>query len=109
MNLCCFVGALGKDWEKKETKSGTTIYSTSMAVKKYNNETLWINLKCFNKTGETLSQYTGKGSQLAVQTECDINEYEGKYYTSFIVGKFTFVGGKKKEGQQQNNQEQEDD
>jgi len=61
----------------------------------------WINITAFGKSAETLAQYTEKGSQLAIKSEVDINEYEGKYYTSFIINGFTFIGSKKQEQNQQ--------
>lgn len=100
MNICAFVGTLGRDWEVSYSKEGKAIAKTSMAIKKYNNETTWINLTAFGKSAETLAQYTEKGSQLAVKTEVNINEHEGKYYTNFIINGFTFIGSK----QQDNNQ-----
>ncbi len=111
MNSCTFTGVLGKDWVKKEAGS-TQIYNNSMAIKKYDKTTMWINIKSFGKQGEVLAQYTGKGSHLSIESEIDINEYQGKWYTSFKINKFTFCGGKKKENnqpQQQNNQPPEDD
>ena len=75
-----------------------------MAIKKYDKSTMWINIKSFGKQGEVLAQHTGRGSQLSIESELDINKYKEKWYTSFRINKFTFCGGKKQEQQQNNNQ-----
>lgn len=111
MNSCNFVGALGRDWDVSSSNEGKTVANSSMAIKKYNNETTWINIVAFGKIAETLSQHTLKGSQLAIKSEVDINEYEGKYYTKFIINGFTFIGQKPSTQQQgfanQNQQQQQ--
>lgn len=108
MNSCNFIGRLGKDWQTSYSSAGKCVAKNTMAVKKYNNETLWINIVSFGKQGETLSQHTGKGSELGISSSFESREYEKdgikKYFSEFIVNQFTFVGGK---GQnQQNNQNQ---
>jgi len=50
MNSCNFVGALGKDWDVKNSQAGKAVAKNSMAIKKYNNETTWINITAFGKS-----------------------------------------------------------
>jgi single-strand DNA-binding protein len=100
MNSCNFVGGLGRDWDVTYSQAGKAVAKNSMAIKKYNNETTWINIIAFGKTAETLAQYTEKGSQLAIKSEVNVNQHEGKYYTNFIINGFTFIGSKKQPQQQ---------
>ena len=92
MNSCNFVGTLGRDWENKGK-----LHKNSLAVRKYDKTTLWVPLIAFGKTAEILEKHTTKGQCIGVSGELDINEYEGKYYTSVIVNKFSFTGGSKSE------------
>ncbi len=99
MNSCDFVGTLGKDWEVKVNQAGKQRASNSLAIRKYNGETLWINLIIFNeKRIPTLTQYTKKGDKFGVETHLDINDYEkdgqNKQYVSFVIDNFTLCGSR---------------
>lgn len=103
MNVCCFTGTLGKDWEVQYSSAGKPRAKNSMAIRKYNGETLWINLVMFSeKRIQALTNNTGKGDKLSVSTNLDINEHEGKYYHTFIINDFTFCGSRS--DNQQSNQ-----
>ena len=105
MNSCNFVGKLGRDWETTYTQDGKAIAKNSLAVRKFNGDTIWVNLIVFGKRAETVAQYTEKGKSLAVETNFDPSEYEKdgvkKYFTNFIVNNFTLISDG---GQQNQNQ-----
>lgn len=105
MNACNFTGNLGKPWDVSYTNDGKCVARNTMALKKYNGDTLWINITAFGKNGENLSKHTDKGAYLSILAEYDMREYEKdgqkKYFHSFNISKFTF--GPKN---QQNNQNQ---
>lgn len=104
MNSCNFVGKLGRDWETTYTQDGKPIAKNSLAVRKFNGDTIWVNLIVFGKRAETVAQYTGKGKSLAVETNFDPSEYEKdgvkKYFTNFIVNNFTLISDGQQQGQQ---------
>lgn len=108
MNNCSFTGKLGKDWDVRYSSDGKCIAKNTMAVKKYNKETQWVNIVAFSKSGETLSQYTGKGSDLSICAEYSSQEYEKdgqkKYFHEFLINKFTFIGGRAQNNQNQSTQ-----
>ena len=107
LNQCNFIGRMPRDPETRFTPSGVGIVSFSLAVnKKYKDrETVaWVNCKAFGKTGEIIAQYCTKGSQLYVQCEYNLNEWEtaeGEKRRSpeFIVRNFQFLGGKQGQSQ----------
>jgi len=104
MNSCNFVGKLGRDWETTYTQDGKAIAKNSLAVRKFNGDTIWVKLIVFGKRAETVAQYTGKGKSLAVETNFDPSEYEKdgvkKYFTNFIVNNFTLISDGQQQGQQ---------
>ena len=110
MNSCNFVGKLGRDWETTYTQDGKAIAKNSLAVRKFNGDTIWVNLIVFGKRAETVAQYTEKGKSLAVETNFDPSEYEKdgvkKYFTNFIVNNFTLISDGDQQQPQQGYQPQ---
>lgn len=105
MNSCNFIGGLGRDWEVEYNAEGKPRAKNSIAIRKYNGDTMWINVIIFNeKKIQTLTQYTKKGDQLGVETHLDVsvNDSSGKniYYHSYVIDSFTFCGSKKDSNQQ---------
>lgn len=107
MNSCNFVGVLGRDWEIKYAASGKAVGKNSMAIRMGKDKTTWINLVCFEKAAEMLSQHTSKGTYLGITSEFVANEYEKdgvkKIWPEFIVRNITFCG--KGNGSQQQQQQ----
>ncbi len=102
MNSVNLIGHLGKDWDVQHTQGGKQYSKNSLAIKKYDKTTFWVNLISFGKTAEILSKHTQKGQQIGVTGELDIREHEGKYYTSVQVSNFSFCGPKQEQGVNQN-------
>lgn len=95
MNQVNLIGRLGGDPEEKNG-----VVKFSIATNDGTNDkpkTNWHNIVAFGKTGEILSKYLNKGSQIGITGRLDYNKFEDKNYTSVIVERFTFVGGNKTE------------
>lgn len=103
MNSCNFTGRLGKDWEVQYSQAGKAVAKNSMTLRKYNGDSVWINLVAFSDRGENVAKFTQKGSMLSVQCSVDVSEYEKEgrknYFTNFIIDNFTLVE-KKQDSQQ---------
>lgn len=70
MNLCIFMGHLGKDPETISGRNGSTITSFSIAVNSgYGDkkETMWVRCCCFNKVAESVSKFCRKGHPVLVE------------------------------------------
>ena len=92
MNSIVLVGRLGKDPETKQTPNGNTVTTMCIAVDKVGKdkqkETDWIDCTAFGKTGEIISGYCKKGSQVGVVGSLQTRTWkdnDGKNH------KFTFV------------------
>lgn len=108
LNLCVFIGRLGKDPEVRYTPSGDPVCNISLAVgKKWKDkqsgetkeQTTWVNLAFWGKTAELLGQYAKKGSQLRVNGEYSVRKWQDKegrdvYTTEIKVQDFQLLGGK---------------
>lgn len=97
MNTVNLVGRLGQDPELKTSKSGTSFVKFSIATNDGfgdNKKTNWHNCTAFGKGADIIAKYVKKGSEIAVSGSIDYNKHEDKFYTSILVDKFTFVGGK---------------
>jgi len=97
MNKAIIIGNIGNDIELKHTTSEKPVcnfsVATSMKIKKadgsFDSKTEWHNIVCWNKTAELVSQYTKKGSKIAVEGRLSTREWtdknEVKRYTTEIV------------------------
>lgn len=108
LNLCVFIGRLGKDPEVRYTPSGDPVCNISLAVgKKWKDkqsgetkeQTTWVNLAFWGKAAELLGQYAKKGSQLRVNGEYSVRKWQDKegrdvYTTEIKVQDFQLLGGK---------------
>ena len=108
LNLCVFIGRVGRDPELKYFQSGDAYCSTSIAVgKKWKDknsgetreQTTWVPLQFFNKTAELFAKYAKKGSQIRVNGEFTTRKYNDKdgverTATEIRVQDFQLLGGK---------------
>lgn len=84
LNVAIVAGRLGGPVELRYTRNGTPCASFSMAVDRdYKNDagekdTDWIDIVCYRKTAEIISQYGGKGSLLIVDGRLTTRKYEDK-------------------------------
>lgn len=108
LNLCVFIGRLGRDPEVKFLPSGDAVCSFSIAVaKKWKDkqsgetkeQTTWVPCSVFGKTAELLGKYGKKGGQLRVNGEFSVRKYTDKdgnekTQTEIKVQDFQLLGAK---------------
>lgn len=96
LNLCQFIGRLGKDPEIRYTASGDAVASFSIAVNKSwtrgsdkEQRTTWVNVVAFRKLAEIMGKYLHKGSRIYVSGEFSVRTWEDKEgarrYTTEII------------------------
>jgi single-strand DNA-binding protein len=78
VNMIVLTGRLTADPELKYTQSGKAYAKFSLAVsRRYNREeTDFVNIVCWEKKAELVSQYINKGSLVAVTGSLRIRSYE---------------------------------
>lgn len=110
MNVVTLVGRLTKDIELRYTQSGKAFGRFTLAVnRKMPNqdgvrEADFISCVAWGKAAEILTDYTEKGSQLAVQGRIQTGSYDNQhgqkvYTTDVIVETFDFIDTKKNKQQ----------
>jgi single-strand DNA-binding protein len=100
LNLCSFIGRVGKPPETRVTAGGDAICSFSLAVgwkTKTKEGTEWVNVSTFGKLAEICGQYLEKGSQVYVQGKMKTDKYEDKagvtkYITKISADNVQFLG-----------------
>lgn len=109
VNKVILLGNLGKDPEVTYTPGGMAVCKFSIATsKKVKGEdvTSWHRCVAFDKRGEAIGKYVGKGQQLYIEGELQYGSYEKdgitRYTTDIIVNQFSFVGGRPDNQGQQN-------
>jgi single-strand DNA-binding protein len=111
LNLCVFVGRLGKPIELKTTPSNKQVASFSIAIdsKRGGNpqETEWINCVAWEQSATFLDKYSQKGSLLQVTGEWKTRSWEGQngqkmYKTECLVQSCKILHGWKKDDVQSN-------
>ncbi len=109
LNLCQFIGRLGKDPEIRYSGDGKAIANFSIACgsswkdknsgeKKESTE--WIRLVAFGKLGEIVAEYLRKGSQVYVSGRMQTRKYQDKegndkYTTEVVADQLQMLGGKR--------------
>jgi single-strand DNA-binding protein len=103
MNSVALIGRLTKEADLRYSSSGTAVYRNSLAVnRKFNkDETDFINILAFKKTGELMANHLSKGDPVGIEGHIQTGSYEkdGKKIYTFevVVDNITFIGGGKKE------------
>ena len=81
MNKLIVIGRLGRDPEEKQTKTGSSYWTFSVATNEWNSkekeeETTWHNVTCWDEYhGKTLVEKVSKGSILYIEGTLKINTY----------------------------------
>ena len=78
MNQLTIIGYIGGDPEVRSTPSGDTVVTFSIAdtyKSGENSHTEWFRCEAWNKTGDIIRQYVGKGDQLYVQGGLKTEKY----------------------------------
>tara|TARA_R100000951_G_scaffold61193_2_gene51431 strand:- start:761 stop:1141 length:381 start_codon:yes stop_codon:yes gene_type:complete len=81
MNVCTFVGRLGRDAETRETKNGDQVTGFSLASNVgygENKSTVWLDCSIWGNRGATLQPALVKGAEITVSGELSEREYTNK-------------------------------
>ena len=100
MNQVVLIGRLSRDPELKETQSGKSVASFSLAVDKYGEGADFINCVVWGKQAENLVKYQSKGSQIGLSGRISTRSYDDtkgnkQYVTEVIADSIEFLGSKK--------------
>lgn len=105
MNKVHLIGNLTKDPELRYTKQNTPVASYTIAINsRYgeNQQTDFINISTWGKSGEFVSKYFKKGQPIAITGRLKNKNYEdsngNKHYSMEVITEdIEFVGSKKEE------------
>lgn len=115
INKVILIGNLGNDPEIRQTQSGSTIATLSIAtttVRKdrdgnFQEKTEWHRVKIFGKTAETAGKYLSKGRQVYIEGHIEYGSYDKDgvrhYTTDIICDDMQMLGGGEGQGQGQGN------
>lgn len=81
MNVCNFIGRIGKDAEVRHTPNGKAVTSWSLAVDAGFGEhkvTTWVRCQLWGDRGEKIAGYIRKGDKIGVSGELSAREYESQ-------------------------------
>lgn len=107
LNLCQFIGRLGKDPETRYMPNGDAVANFSIAVgsswkdknsgeKKESTE--WVRVTVFRKLAEIIAQYLKKGSQVYISGKLRTRTYEKDgqthYATEIIADSMQMLGSR---------------
>ena len=107
MNKVILMGRLTHEPELKQTPSGVSVASLSIAVnrrfaKEGKQDADFINCVAWRQTGEFISRYFHKGSMIAVVGSIQTRSWDGadgkrQYATEVVVDEAYFTGEKRRE------------
>lgn len=94
------MGNLTRDPETKQTNSGHSVTSFTLAVNGRNDDVAYIDCTAWNKGGETIAQYLHKGDPLLVSGRLNQSRWQDKDGNNrskidVVVDEFAFIGGNK--------------
>jgi single-strand DNA-binding protein len=79
LNQCSFIGHIGKDDPKLEVISDGRPYTKfSLAVDQGKDQTMWLQITCWDKLAETVEKYARHGMQVFVQGKLQMKKYKDK-------------------------------
>ena len=121
MNKCVLIGRLTRDPELRYTQTGIAVANFTLAIDRAfssqqgKREADFINCVAWKNQAEALSEYMGKGSQVAVDGRIQVRKYQDKnghdrWATEVICERIKFLGSKKdKTAGESSSQAAEDD
>ena len=104
MQQLTIAGNVGRDAELRQTQSGDSVLSFSLAVdngkdKNGNKrDSTWFDCSIWGKRADALQSYITKGSKLVVTGRPTAREHNGKVYMGCNVQELTFMGGGQSQG-----------
>ena len=103
MNVCTFIGRLGRDPDMRYTTSGKAVVAFSLGVNRdgKKDETDWINFVAWEKTADLIAKYCHKGDLIGVTGSLQQRNFEDKdghkrTVHEVKVNRIDFCGGGKK-------------
>ena len=104
VNRVMLAGRLGRDPERRETRSGLVVnlYVATRERKKegerWVDATEWHRVVCFGKTAELADRYLTKGRECIVEGKLRTSSWEKdgekRYRTEVVAARIEFIGGK---------------
>jgi single-strand DNA-binding protein len=107
LNLCQFIGRLGKDPEIRHTADGKAVGNFSIACgddyKRKSGEkveqTNWINIVVWDRLAEICGEYLKKGSQVYISGKQTTRKWDDKdgntrYSTEIVASELQMLGGR---------------
>ena len=121
-NKAVVLGYLGKDSELKQTHSGNSVSSFSLATSETfkdktgekTEKTTWHNIVVWGKSAEVLSQYLKKGTRVLVEGKISNRSYDKQdgskgYISEIIANNIVLLGSSKAEPSGENYTAEEPD
>ncbi len=78
MNKIFIIGNVTHSPESKTTPDGVQVCTFTVAVNRYNKDTLFYRVTSWRKLAETCGKFIEKGKKIAVVGELDLRMYEGR-------------------------------
>jgi single-strand DNA-binding protein len=106
LNLCQFIGRLGKDVEMRYTSDGKAVANLSIACGESwkdktgakQERTEWIRVVAFGKLAEIMGEYLSKGSQVYISGRMTTRKWQDqsgqdRYSTEIVADQLQMLGG----------------
>ena len=104
VNRVMLAGRMGRDPERRETRSGMVV-NLNVATRERKKEgerwvdaTEWHRVVCFGKTAELADRYLTKGRECIVEGKLRTSSWEKdgekRYRTEVVADRIEFIGGK---------------
>lgn len=105
LNLCQFIGRLGRDPETRTTQTGTTVTNINLACSwksKDQEGTEWVRVVAFGKLAEIMGQYLKKGDQVYIGGNLRTRKWQDqsgqdRYTTEVVAQSMQMLGGPKEQ------------
>lgn len=121
LNLCQFIGRLGRDPEQSYMPNGNAVCKISIAVGESwkdqsgqkQERTTWVPIVAFGKLAEIMGQYLAKGSRIYISGKFQVRKWQGqdgqdRYTTEIIASNMQMLDARNddNQGRQQNTRSQ---
>ena len=96
VNKAIVAGHLGKDPELRQTQSGKSVCSFTMATKGHEDATDWHNIVVWGNSAESCAKYLRKGASALVDGRIQTRSWEDKegnkrYTTEIVANRVDFL------------------
>ncbi len=113
LNLCQFIGRLGKDPEMRYSPDGKAVANLSIACgQSWKDKTTgekvekteWVRIVAFGRLAEIIGEYLKKGAQVYISGQIQTRKWQDKegkdrYTTEIVANQMQMLGGKQSSGQ----------